>query len=166
MLPEDLRPEEQDQNEPILRGEYERRHKALQEKYESFAKRSQRILIGIVLVTMLNAGISAFLLGQNNQRTEDITDSQVSNCEKSGNPLRAAVRTFGNTLVTQTRKDIAQGKQFEEAGTYDEIFPGFPKDKLHDLLVEGREDQQEEIQELRKGIRAAHPINCKARFGT
>lgn len=160
-----LRPEEQDQNEPILRGEYERRHQELQDKYETFSRRTYRILAVFFLGLLATGGAAAYLLNENSNRTDEITTSQITNCETSGNPLRASVRTIGNTLITQTNKQIEQSEGFEKAGTYDEFFPGYPRDKLHELLVEGREDQRDEIHGLRKGVKQAHAINCKARYG-
>lgn len=156
--------QEQDPKEPILREEYERRHQALQDKYEVFARRNQRALITIVLGVFLVALSSAYLLRENRERTRDINSSLVENCEQTGNPLRAAVRQFGETLIGQTERNIEQNKTFEKTGTFAEIFPGYPPDKLHKLLVEGRENEHEEVAELQEATAKTHPLNCETRF--
>lgn len=155
---------DQDPNEPILREEYERRHAALQQKYESFARRSQRILVAILLAGLLSAGVSAYLLRENSKRTQDINESLVTNCKENGNPLRAAVRLFGRTLIEKTEDDIRQSLAFEKSGQYQEIFPSYPPAKLHRLLVENRENERVEIKGLRRAKEKAKPIDCVKHF--
>lgn len=158
--------ENQDQNpkEPILREEYERRHKVLSDRYESYARRSTRILGFLVVVVLATAALSTYLLHENGQRTKDINDSLATNCIKTGNPLRSAVQLFGVTLIEKTEDDIRQSVAFEKAGTYKEIFPSYPSDKLHKLLVSNREDERIEIKKLRRAEEKADPINCEERF--
>jgi len=156
--------EEQDQNEPILRGEYERRHQELRGKYETYARRSTRILRVLVLVVLLTAGASAYLLRENGKRTEDITASLIEGCQKNGNPLRGAARTFGHVLIAQTKHAIEQGKAFERTGTYREIFPSYPPDKLHELLVKSRKEERKKIKGLLRGVNKVATVNCQQQF--
>jgi hypothetical protein len=155
---------EQDPNEPIPREEYERRHLALQVKYDSFARRSQRILAALVVAVLLTGGVSAYLLHENAKRTEDINNTLVENCERNGNPLRGTVRLFGDVLVEKTADDIRQSLAFEQSGTYAEIFPTFPPDKLHTLLVENRESERKEIKQLKRAAEHARPVDCDKHF--
>lgn len=153
-----------DPQEPILREEYERRHASLRQSYETFAKRSTRILTFLVIIMVATSGLSAYLLRQNGQQTQAINSSLVENCEQNGNPLRAAVRKFGSTLIEQTQADIEQSLAFEKAGTFAEILPNFPPDKLHEFAVADREDEREKIRRLRAANEKVGPVNCEKRF--
>lgn len=156
--------EGKDPKEPILREEYERRHAALRKSYETFAKRSTRILTFLVIVGIASAAFSTYLLHQNSQQTAAINNSLVDNCEQNGNPLRAAVRKFGSTLIEQTQEDIEQSLAFEKAGTFAEILPDFPPDKLHEFAVADREDERQKIRGLRTATQKVSPVDCGKRF--
>jgi hypothetical protein len=156
--------EPKDPKEPILREEYERRHTALRQSYEKFARRSTRILTFLVLVVLATGGLSAYLLRENGQQTKEINGSLVDNCKKNGNPLRAAVRRFGTVLIEQVQGDISQSKTFEKTGTFAEIFSNFPPDKLHALLASGREDERRKIGGLREAKQSVQPVNCEKRY--
>lgn len=154
----------QDPKEPILREEYERRHKGLRDRYEAFARRSTRILTFLVIVVVATGALSFYLLHQNSQQTKEINGSLVENCEKNGNPLRSAVRRFGTVLIGQVRDQIAQSKAFEKSGTLGEVFAGISPEKLHELLVASYRDERRKIRGLKKGTRQVKPINCKKRY--
>lgn len=167
-----------DPNEPILREEYERRHKALRLRYEGFAKRSYRILAVIVVVVLATGALSAYLLHENSQRTKEtakitkktsrfsvtLSNNLIESCRTNGNPLRKAVRKFGETLDGQIEKGIAQSKALERAGTYQEIFPQYPADKLHVLLKQNRIEERKAVKEINEAIRSIEAVNCYARF--
>jgi hypothetical protein len=159
-----MTPEWKDPKEPILREEYERRHAALRQSYERFARRSTRILAFLVVVVLATGVLSAYLLHQNSDQTREINGSLVDNCKKNGNPLRTAVRRFGTVLIEQVQTDISQGKTFEKRGVFREIFPDFPPDKLHAFLRAGREDERRKIGGLRKAKKQVRPVNCEKRY--
>jgi hypothetical protein len=159
-----MTPEPKDPKEPIHREEYERRHAALRQSYERFARRSTRILAFLVLVVLATGALSAYLLHENSQQTKEINGSLIDNCKKNGNPLRTAVRRFGTVLIEQVQSDIAQSKTFEKRGVFAEIFPDYPPDKLRALLRSGREDERRKIGGLREAKKQVQPVNCEKRY--
>lgn len=153
-----------DPKEPILRGEYELRHEALRQEYEAFAKKSTRILRVLLVVTLATAALSGYLLRENTRRVEDINSSLVQACEQNGNPLRWVVRQFGFVLIGQIEKNVEQSKTLEKAGTFEEIFPSYPSDKLHALLVKSREEERQDKEGLQSAISLASPVACEERY--
>lgn len=149
---------------PLTREEYERRHKALQEKYETFSRRTYRALAVIVLGLVLTGGLSAYLLNENTKRTGEIHDSLVEGCQQNGNPLRTAVRKFGSTLIEQTQRSIDQSKVFQKAGIIKEFLPNFSPEQRHELIAKNRKDDRRTKRELRKAKVRAKPVNCEARY--
>lgn len=149
---------------PLTREEYERRHKALQDKYETFSRRVYRALAVIVLGLFLVAGAAAYLLNENTERTADINNSLIEGCRESSNPLRKTVRKFGSTLIEQTQRQIDQSKAFEESGVLEEFLPNFSPQQRHELVVESRSEDHRTKRELRRAKASAKPVNCEARF--
>lgn len=149
-----------------LNGEdqYERRLAELQDRYETFARRVYRVLAVIVVGLLLVAGAAAYLYDENKERSGEIASSLVQGCKENGNPLRTAVRKFGNTLIDQTQRQIEQSKAFETSGTYAEIFPDFSPDKLHALLAEGREEDRRTKGELEEANDGVEHVDCEARY--
>lgn len=167
-----------DPNEPIRREEYERRHKALRSSYEHYARRSTRILRVLVGIGLVTGALSFYLLNENGQRTDEtskitketstfsmrLSKSIVESCRRNGNPLRKAVREFGGTLKDQLEKEIAQSKALEAAGTYEEIFPQYPPDKLHELIEKNRGSERKAVEEIKATIRTIEAVDCRANF--
>jgi hypothetical protein len=155
---------EKDPKEPLLREEYERRHKALQTKYETFARRTYRTLAVFFVGLLLTAGAAGYLINENGERSGEITESLVKGCKESGNSLRKTVRKFGSTLIEQTQRQIDQSKAFEKSGVLAEFLPNFTPEERHALVVKSRQEDRKTKRELRKAKANAHPVACEARY--
>lgn len=170
----------QDPNKPLTRKEYEARHKALQDKYETFSRRTMRVLAVIVLGLFLVAGAATYLLNENGNRVDEastlskqsaelsveIRESIIKSCETSGNSLRAATRKFGQALVNQITDQLQQSDIFAESGFYDELFPNLSEDRLSQLLAESRVRDLKTVADIRDGIADIGAVDCQARFGS
>lgn len=155
----------------VPREEYERRHTELRERYANFSKRTLRILKALVVVLLLNAVISAYLLNENGKRTDestrfskDLQASIIQSCKVSGNPTRKAVREFGHTLQKQIREELLQSAAYEKSGAYDKLFPKFDPDELHRLLEQNEKRGLKKIDEIQKAIDGVVGINCKNKY--
>lgn len=156
--------EGKDPNEPIRREEYEHRHAKLQSRYERFARKSMRILGVLVVVSLVGAATSAYLLHENNQRTADIKESLVEGCQQNGNPLRKTVRKFGGVLIAQTQLSIDQSIAFEKTGLLKEFLPNLPPEERHELAAKNRRQERMKKSELRSALKNTRPVGCKARY--
>jgi hypothetical protein len=149
---------------PLTREEYEERHKALQDKYETFSGRVYRALAVFFVGLLLTGGAAAYLIGENTQRTEEINDSLVDGCAQNGEPLRAAVRKVGNALIEQTQRSINESIGFEKTGLIKEFLPNFTPEERHALAVKSRENYRETKTELSEAKAKVKPVNCEARY--
>ena len=109
-------------------------------------------------------GAASYLLNENTNRIEDTTTSLVTNCEQNGNPLRAAIRTFGHTQIKLLEDQNTQAESFSKAGAYHDLFPNFPKAQLNALIAEGIAKRQEAIALNERALRAAMAVDCEAKF--
>lgn len=153
-----------DQNEPVPRGEYERRHAALQHKYETFSRRVGWTLAVFALAILLTGGAAAWLIQQNVERSEDIQDSLVKSCESSGNPLREANTKFGQVLAGQLQDAVVQSKTFERSGVYAQFFPAVAPGELHQLLAKSRREKSQDKAEIEQALEDLRPVDCEAKF--
>lgn len=153
-----------DPNEPIPRGEYERRHEGLHRKYDTFSHRVGRTLAVFAVAILLTGGAAAWLIAQVTQQSDEISASLVRSCQTSGNPLRAATRQFGMTLIAQIRKDISQSSALDKSGQYAQFFPNIPPDELHELLEEQRKRDLATIGGLQAAVKNVAAVNCQEKF--
>ncbi len=169
-----------DPKEPILREEYERRHTGLRQRYESFAKRTYIVLTVMVIGLLITGGVSAYLFKQNDLRTKDneklakenamfsaaLSKSLVENCEFSGNPLRAAVRKFGNTLIGQVEAGEQQTAAFKKSGLLTKLFPNFTPEELNQLIEAGERNNDRTIEGLEDAVDEVIAVDCQTKYPT
>jgi hypothetical protein len=165
---------------PLTREEYERRHKALRQSYETFARRVYKVLAIIVAGLVLNAAAGTYLFAENDGRSQDIedlakeagefstelSDALVENCEDSGNPLRAAVRKFGDTLIGQIRTSQTQSDTFEQSGLYTKLFPNVTPGEIDQLLEASRQKNLITIEGLQGAINEVVGVDCGTKYPT
>jgi hypothetical protein len=141
--------------EPITREEYERRLEELRQKYETFARRSNRILAGIVIAVLIVAGSSAYLLRENGKRIEesakfsvDLSASIVESCRTSSNPLRRGLR--------EEKEDELHSREHPDP----EILKA-----LHLSRAQAIELAQPEIKKLKQDINVRYAVaHCAALY--
>lgn len=148
-----------------LEGETAERRVDHQQRYLAFARRSTWILAAIVVITLVNAGVSTYLLWENKERTSEIANTLVESCEANGNPLRGVVRHLGATLIDQIQDDRMQQKALQRAGVYRDLFPSYDPEKLNALLTASRRKDLRLMEELREANKHAAPVNCEKKFG-
>lgn len=163
--------EGKDPNEPMPRGEYEKRHKLLQQRYENFAGKSTRILLAICLIVFLTAVGTIYLFNENSKRVDDnasfahaLSASIVNTCKTSSNPFRRAVRIFGHTLIDQETRQLTQNEVLAKTHVYDELFPSFDPVRREELLARQRKEGLKTIKGLKKALLKVPPVPCEKKY--